>query len=92
MPTANPRAITMAKLVREMAKLGRLYVDSRIPRTFLGIYMGARRECEHCDGESSRLVRKDDLRGRVCPCCDSALDEMFEEGAYAHLATAEEMP
>jgi len=35
--------------------------------------------CEHCDGERSRLVRKDDLRGWVCPHCDSALDEMLAE-------------
>jgi hypothetical protein len=39
--------------------------------------------CEHCDGEHSRLVREDGLRGWVCPPCDSSLDEMFEEGAYA---------
>lgn len=36
-------------------------------------------ECEHCDGESSRYVRIDRLRGHVCPACDSALDEMFAE-------------
>jgi hypothetical protein len=39
--------------------------------------------CEHCDGERSRLVREDHLRGWVCPPCDSALDEMLGEGAYA---------
>lgn len=38
--------------------------------------------CEHCDGVDSTLVREDDLRGWVCPVCDSALDEMFSEGAY----------
>jgi hypothetical protein len=36
-------------------------------------------ECEHCDGVRSRYVRIDDLRGYVCPDCDSSLDEMFDE-------------
>lgn len=36
-------------------------------------------ECEHCDGEHSSLFRIDDLRGRVCPVCDDALDRMEAE-------------
>jgi hypothetical protein len=35
--------------------------------------------CEHCDGERSRYVRIDTLRGHVCPPCDSSLDEMLSE-------------
>lgn len=35
-------------------------------------------ECEHCDGERSRYVRIDQLRGHVCPDCDSSLDEMLQ--------------
>lgn len=35
-------------------------------------------QCEHCDGEKSPLVRVDALRGRVCPVCDEAIDEMEE--------------
>jgi hypothetical protein len=35
--------------------------------------------CEHCDGERSEYVRIDDLRGHVCPECDSSLDEMLGE-------------
>jgi len=56
----------------------RRYVDSRTPETFLGVYVRARRECEHCDGERSPLVREDRLRGYICPLCDSSLDEMFK--------------
>jgi hypothetical protein len=37
------------------------------------------RQCEHCDGESSPLVRLDYLRGLVCPHCDVALDTMLGE-------------
>jgi hypothetical protein len=36
-------------------------------------------ECEHCDGVDSPMVRQDELRGWICPVCDSALDEMFNE-------------
>lgn len=45
--------------------------------------------CEHCDGERSSLVRRDDLRGWVCPPCDSALDEMFEEDSFARAHATE---
>lgn len=37
--------------------------------------------CEHCDSERGDYVRNDDLRGLVCPDCDSSLDEMFKETA-----------
>lgn len=43
-------------------------------------YMLARtisEDCEHCDGERSRLVRRDYLRGQVCDVCDNTLDEML---------------
>lgn len=33
--------------------------------------------CEHCDGERSDMVREDTTRGRVCPLCDSSLNEMY---------------
>jgi hypothetical protein len=36
-------------------------------------------ECEHCDGEKSRWVRADSLRGWICPICDDALDAMLAE-------------
>lgn len=73
----------MRKLIREMAKFGRHYVDSRKRETFLGIDIRARHACEHCDGERSPLVREDLLRGHTCPPCDSSLDQMFEEGSFA---------
>lgn len=37
--------------------------------------------CEHCDGERSRWVRTDPLRGQICPLCDDSLDAMFEGDA-----------
>jgi hypothetical protein len=42
------------------------------------------RTCEHCDGESSPLVRVDYLRGLVCPHCDVALDVMLDEVPSYH--------
>jgi len=48
-------------------------------RTLTGDAIGIDRPCEHCDGERSRRVRLDALRGYVCPPCDSALDEMLDE-------------
>jgi hypothetical protein len=33
--------------------------------------------CEHCDGEHSPLVRRDNLRGWVCKSCDGSLDAMY---------------
>lgn len=53
-----------------------------VQRSLTDRIVGITLPCEHCDGERSPLVRFDELRGRVCPPCDSALDEMFEEGAY----------
>lgn len=50
-------------------------------RTLTGRVVGIDVPCEHCDGEHSPKVRLDDLRGYVCPSCDSALDEMFDECA-----------
>ena len=35
--------------------------------------------CEHCDGEKSRWVRQDELRGWVCPICDDVIDAMLAE-------------
>ena len=69
-------------LLAEMLRFGRRYNDSRMPETFLGLAIRARRECEHCDGERSLLVREDSLRGHICPPCDSSLDEMFGEFSY----------
>lgn len=37
--------------------------------------------CEHCDGERHDYIRHDDLRGTICPYCDSSIDEMFKETA-----------
>lgn len=59
---------------------GRRYVDSWT--TPHGMLVSSP-SCEHCDGERSRHVRNDHLRGWVCPLCDSALDEMLNEGTYA---------
>ncbi len=78
----------MKALLREMANIGRQYVDCRTRKTWLGLDLGSRRECEHCDGERSLLVREDALRGNVCPPCDSSLDEMFGEGTYARKASS----
>lgn len=78
----------MLALVKEMAAIGRRYVDCRTRKTWLGLDIGSRRECEHCDGERSPLVREDHLRGNVCPPCDSSLDEMFGEYTYAARAVA----
>jgi hypothetical protein len=52
-------------------------------RTLAGRVIGIDVPCEHCEGERSRKVRHDELRGFVCPPCDSALDEMLGEGCYA---------
>ena len=40
-----------------------------------------RTQLPHAHGEYERapLVRHDDLRGWVCPACDSTLDEMLDE-------------
>ena len=51
----------------------------RIRRSFVGAIVGIDAPCEHCDGERSDRVRHDELRGFVCPDCDSALDEMLDE-------------
>lgn len=59
---------------------GRRYFDSWT--TSYGPYVSSP-SCEHCDGERSRHVRNDHLRGWVCPPCDSSLDEMLQEGTYA---------
>ena len=48
-------------------------------RTLVGRVVGVDHACEHCDGERSHRVRLDELRGFVCPPCDSALDEMLDE-------------
>ncbi len=42
--------------------------------------------CEHCDAERSNFVRNDELRGNVCPPCDSSLDAMFGDGWGAEAA------
>jgi len=52
-------------------------------RTLFGRVVGIDVPCEHCESERSTKVRLDDLRGYVCPPCDSALDEMLGEGSYA---------
>lgn len=44
-----------------------------------GRWGGAGEECEHCDGENGPMVRRDPLRGLVCPDCDTALDAMVAE-------------
>lgn len=59
---------------------GKQYVDSWT--TPHGMLVSSP-SCEHCDGEHSRYVRNDHLRGWVCPSCDSALDEMLKEGPFA---------
>jgi hypothetical protein len=60
--TFPERRLSDGTLIERMA--GRLLVSSP--------------PCEHCDGERSRWVRTDPLRGQVCPLCDDALDAMFE--------------
>ena len=60
---------------RERVVRGRRYVNSEV--VFRGNWLWPC--CEHCDGEHSVYAREDSLRGFVCPSCDSALDEMFEE-------------
>ena len=57
---------------------GKQYVDSFT--TSYGMLVSSP-SCEHCDGERSRYVRNDHLRGWICPLCDSSLDEMFNEKA-----------
>lgn len=54
-----------------------------VQRDLAGRIVAITRPCEHCDGEHSTQVRVDDLRGFVCPACDSALDEMLGEGDFA---------
>lgn len=57
-------------------KTNRTYFDSWT--TSQGPYFSSP-PCEHCDGERSRYVRNDSLRGWVCPPCDASLDEMFSD-------------
>ncbi len=57
----------------------RTYLDARQRDTFLGLDVGPRTMCEHCDGERSPMTREDRLRGFVCDLCDSSLDEMFRD-------------
>ncbi len=78
----------MKALLKEMATVGRRYVDCRTRKTWLDLDIGGRRECEHCDGERSLLVREDSLRGNICPPCDSSLDEMFSEVTHARQAAS----
>lgn len=80
--------MTGTALVKEMARHGRRYVDCLTRKTWMGLDVGGRRECEHCDGERSPLVREDSLRGNVCPPCDSSLDEMFDEYTYEQKAVS----
>lgn len=60
-------------------------IDGRIYYDTTGRCWPASRECEHCDGECGPWVRCDDLRGLICPTCDSALDEMFDEAPGSSL-------
>lgn len=60
-------------------KTGLDYVDSWT--TSYGMLVSSP-SCEHCDGERSRYVRHDHLRGWICPPCDSSLDEMFGEKGH----------
>lgn len=64
------------KVLRPIEQFGRRYFDAWT--TPFGPYVSTP-SCEHCDGERSRYVRIDCLRGHVCPPCDSALDEMLSE-------------
>jgi hypothetical protein len=70
------RVALCRELAAITARTGRRYFDART--TPYGMQV-CTHECEHCDGEHSRMVRIDDLRGFVCPSCDSALDEMLHE-------------
>jgi hypothetical protein len=68
------------KVLRPKTVEGRRYFDAwTTPSCVAGRALVSTPECEHCDGERSRYVRIDDLRGYVCPDCDSSLDEMFDE-------------
>ena len=62
--------------LKPIKRYGRHYFDAWT--TPFGPYVSTP-SCEHCDGERSRYVRVDMLRGHVCPPCDSALDAMFRE-------------
>lgn len=64
------------KVLKPIRKYGREYFDAWT--TSYGSLVSTP-SCEHCDGERSRYVRIDDLRGFVCPDCDSSLDEMLAE-------------
>lgn len=64
------------KVLKPMVKDGRRYFDAWT--TPYGNSVSTL-PCEHCDGERSRYVRIDYLRGHVCPACDSSLDEMLAE-------------
>lgn len=65
-----------AVVLKPIRKYGRDYFDAWT--TPSGCLVSTH-ECEHCDGERSRYVRIDSLRGHVCPPCDSSLDEMLAE-------------
>ncbi len=54
----------------------RCYVDSNT--TPYGALVSTP-QCEHCDGVDSHMVRVDDLRGFVCPRCDSFIDAILAE-------------
>ncbi len=57
----------------------RQYIDS-LDENVRAAYCRSNRHpviCEHCDCERSPMVRWDDLRGWVCPPCDSSLDAMY---------------
>lgn len=64
------------KVLEPIKRYGRRYFDAWT--TSFGSLVSTP-SCEHCDGERSRYVRIDPLRGHVCPPCDSALDEMLLE-------------
>lgn len=64
------------RVLRPIAKYGRRYFDAWTTPHGASVSTPS---CEHCDGERSRYVRIDPLRGHVCPECDSSLDEMLDE-------------
>jgi len=64
------------KVLKPIKRYGRHYFDAWT--TPYGALVSTP-SCEHCDGERSRYVRIDNLRGFVCPDCDSSIDEMLAE-------------
>jgi len=64
------------KVLKPIKRYGHDYFDAWT--TPFGAFVSTP-SCEHCDGERSRYVRIDYLRGHVCPPCDSSIDVMLAE-------------